>query len=752
MAPSRRWAVVIGVNQCGYDVQLPALRYAESDAEAVCGVLLDEQIGTFDDGDVTLYTGANARWRDVKARLRELALDSTPSDVLLVYFAGHTLVPEWSSQLDAYLVTADLDAEALRHEPDNGLRMTFLKRDVFDVFEGTSFLILDCCHAGLYKDSHLRHVEAMQAYRKPVDRHSALLACPRGAPARESEEHRHGLLTHHLLRALRGEAGDGGRVSFMQMVNFVMEQALQPEPVPLLGTWGPTTALVQPPVSRHDRRSLGAPANPGATRPCKNPLDDHASSITQMLGRVFRTDARLGRRSHQSDSAERVEIIRYALDAGSVAVVDLSGEVIRVVSATDRFNKEELRPLLELTAADAAHSPNAIPGQIVTNDTGRRLLCVPLPHEEDRTVRLVVVDPALALLDMGEPLAVMLRSIWESDPLDDPLQAEMQVLTALRSTFGRLPMTLYQHAFSLYQKLIGSMTMVFQPVVELDPRPSGVSIHSYEALARRRVDEARAPVAALQMAHEWGDRFIIERDALLLDNAIRSYAEADAESAVQGTRPLSVNVAVRSLLSDSYISQVGNTLAEANLTPRIVTLEISEQDAIQPGPGERWPQKPLAYFHRRLTSLARELRINFAVDDFGVGYSSLARMAELPLTQIKVDRAVLHHPLAVRELELVVQVARYACDLGHAPSARPVIVEGFDDEAPVTLKQLHDLGIHHVQGHFFGDITSTSLRPLDPELQARIATLVRGEVHDERQAVAAGGGLRGGGPAVRGRP
>lgn len=45
-------------------------------------------------------------------------------------------------------------------------------------------------------------------------------------------------------------------------------------------------------------------------------------------------------------------------------------------------------------------------------------------------------------------------------------------------------------------------------------------------------------------------------------------------------------------------------------------------------------------------------------------------MAELPLTQIKVDRAVLHHPLARNELDRVAWVARHEIDRGRASSPR----------------------------------------------------------------------------------
>ncbi|MEH0818912.1 EAL domain-containing protein [Micromonospora sp. CPCC 205714] len=724
MAPTRRSAVLIGVNTYGADPQLPALRFAEDDAREMRAVLLDPTIGTFD--DVDLFVGPDARWRNIKRRLRGIAIDSSPSDLLLVYFAGHALVPERNSQLDAYLVTADLDPGALRMEPDDGLRLAFLKRDVFETFAGTSFLILDCCHAGIYRDAALQHAEVVQTYRTQVDRHSALLACPNGSAARESDEHRHGLLTHHLLRGLRGQAGDNGRVSFGQLAEYVASQGLEPPPVPLVQTYAPTTALTHPPVSRHERQKLTASASPGTIQPCKSPLDDRASSILQMLSRVFPASSQRSP-AHQQGQVGRVELIRHALDAESAAVVEFSGGRIGVVNSTARFDKDELWPLLERSAPDTMQFRTSVPGHIVSDDSDRRLLCVPVSFDNDRTLALIVANPALAMLDMGEPLAIILRTIWESDPLDNPTEAEMRVMTALRTNFGRLPLTLYQYAFSLYQKLIGSMTMVFQPVVELAQRPAGVSIQSYEALARRTEKEKRAPFMALQMAHVWGDRFIIERDTQLLEKAITSYADADADAPWQGTKPLSVNVAVRSLLSDSYLSHVSRALAEAGFHPRTLTLEISEQDPIQPDPGEQWPQEPLAYFHRRLTHLARELRIQFAVDDFGVGYASLARMAELPLTQIKVDRAVLHHPLAVEELALVARVARDALDRGHAPQARAVIVEGYDDEAPVGLKQIYDLGIHHVQGYFCGEVATTALHPLDQTVRDRVATRVRGE-------------------------
>src|SRR5262249_36238610 len=134
------------------------------------------------------------------------------------------------------------------------------------------------------------------------------------------------------------------------------------------------------------------------------------------------------------------------------------------------------------------------------------------------------------------------------------------------------------------------------------------------------------------------------------------------------------------------------------------------------------------------------LRVNFAVDDFGVGYASLDRVSTLPLTQIKVDRAILLHPvnLALEELALVARVARHAMRHGAASTPRPVIVEGVDDKSHVSLKDIYDRDIHFVQGYITEMPASVDLHALSSNIKERIAARVRGD-DDQRQAQTTGG-------------
>jgi EAL domain-containing protein (putative c-di-GMP-specific phosphodiesterase class I) len=280
-----------------------------------------------------------------------------------------------------------------------------------------------------------------------------------------------------------------------------------------------------------------------------------------------------------------------------------------------------------------------------------------------------------------------------------------------------------------YNKVLHSLVIVFEPIMELSEVPEMVGIHGWEALARRDISARRAPVDILRLADTWGDRFVIERDSILAVKAITSYGHAHAQGLWRhdSPKPVSINVSVRSLLSDIYKRALGEAIADVGIGPHLVTLEISERDAIEPFPDEEdWGAEPIVFFQNRLRELANNLRVNFAIDDFGVGHASLDRVSSLDLTQIKVDRAILHHRMAIKELELVVQLAKEALDQGRSAMPRTVVVEGVDSESPISLHDLRELGINYVQGYITGGPARPSLDPLSDGVRREVASRVRG--------------------------
>lgn len=134
----------------------------------------------------------------------------------------------------------------------------------------------------------------------------------------------------------------------------------------------------------------------------------------------------------------------------------------------------------------------------------------------------------------------------------------------------------------------------------------------------------------------------------------------------------------------------------------------------------------MSWCENRLRELTKSLRVNFAIDDFGVGCASLDRVSSLNLTQIKVDRAILHHSMAKKELELIVQLAEEALNQDRSAEPRAVVVEGVDSESPISLHDLHQIGINYVQGYITGSPARPSLDPLSDEVRREVSSKVRG--------------------------
>ncbi len=89
---------------------------------------------------------------------------------------------------------------------------------------------------------------------------------------------------------------------------------------------------------------------------------------------------------------------------------------------------------------------------------------------------------------------------------------------------------------------------------------------------------------------------------------------------------LSVNVSQRQLLDKDFVTKIRNILAETGFPAASLELEITESTLLV----EDDDQGVLAHLH--------ELGVCVALDDFGIGYSSLARLSKIPaISTIKID-------------------------------------------------------------------------------------------------------------------
>jgi len=147
---------------------------------------------------------------------------------------------------------------------------------------------------------------------------------------------------------------------------------------------------------------------------------------------------------------------------------------------------------------------------------------------------------------------------------------------------------------------------------------------------------------------------------------------------------MAVNVTARDLLDVRFPEEVATRLVRAAVNPELLTLEITE-NAVLTDPVRA---------HTVLTRLAG-IGVRIAIDDFGVGHSSLAYLKRLPVHVLKIDKSFV---LGMASDEDDAAIVRSTIDLAHNLGLG-VIAEGVETEE--LWHRLTALECDAVQGHYF---------------------------------------------------
>jgi len=228
----------------------------------------------------------------------------------------------------------------------------------------------------------------------------------------------------------------------------------------------------------------------------------------------------------------------------------------------------------------------------------------------------------------------------------------------------------------------GLLRLYCQPILDLRRG----RITRYELLLRVvEGDEVLPPAPFIREAEQEG--LIGEVDRWVMQEAARLLRRLGRETAL--------HVDVHINLSGQSISRPDLVAALRGLPSwdgRLV-LEVTETTAIA----------DLEEAHRYMLEF-KALGCKFAVDDFGVGYSSLYHLTRLPFDFLKLDGSLIRE-LAHRAADQVVvrHVVRAAEELG-----LEVVAEQVEDEE--TLALLREMGVHYAQGYHIG-----RPRPLEEE-------------------------------------
>jgi len=233
----------------------------------------------------------------------------------------------------------------------------------------------------------------------------------------------------------------------------------------------------------------------------------------------------------------------------------------------------------------------------------------------------------------------------------------------------------------------GELSLVYQPEILLEDG----ALFGTEALLRweHPAHGHVSPARFVPIAEQSG--LIVPIGEWVLDEACRQAAHWREQG--QDDLVMSVNLSPRQLSSPNLAASVADALADSGLPPSALCLEITES-AIMENPEAA---------HRILQGL-RALGVRLAIDDFGVGYSSLSHLKYLlPVDLIKIDKSFVDGLLDDGDSRAIVTAI---VELAHALGVQAV-AEGVETAEQADV--LRTLGCHTAQGYHFS-------RPLSPYL------------------------------------
>ncbi len=148
---------------------------------------------------------------------------------------------------------------------------------------------------------------------------------------------------------------------------------------------------------------------------------------------------------------------------------------------------------------------------------------------------------------------------------------------------------------------------------------------------------------------------------------------------------VSVNLSPRQLEDAGLVSMVSSQLREARVEPGAVCVEVSETTITSNAEAEIEALQGL-----------KSIGVQVAIDDYGIGASSLADLRQLPIDALKIHQSFVK---GLAEQDGEASVVGAIVDLGHALGLQ-VAAEGV--ETDIQLAQLRALGCDAAQGYFLG--------------------------------------------------
>lgn len=221
--------------------------------------------------------------------------------------------------------------------------------------------------------------------------------------------------------------------------------------------------------------------------------------------------------------------------------------------------------------------------------------------------------------------------------------------------------------------------MVYQPIISMDD----LSLCGLEALMRWQHPDGRdiSPTEFISIAEETGTIHRLSQFAL--EHALEDLTRL--RSGRKSPIPwVAVNISGSQFRQAGFAEQLSLALHRHRLPPDSLHLEITEQVLMEN-----------LFRNRMALEQLDDIGVKIVVDDFGVGYSSLAYLKNFPVTTVKIDKGFIRHLTEDKDDQAITHTI---CNLAHNLGMY-TIAEGIESEAQLHL--LRQYGCSMGQGFMF---------------------------------------------------
>jgi EAL domain-containing protein (putative c-di-GMP-specific phosphodiesterase class I) len=749
------YAILIGINEY-VDEQLPKLNWAEKDCSDLYNALTNNEHGMFPPDHVSLLLGKNATLENIQQKLfAQVVHNRTKNDTVLVYISGHAFPIPYQNRV--YLATQETEIESVKQNPLKGLWMYQLHDEFFKKSDVKNLIfILDTCYSGSLIPQSTKGTGKIQlideTFYTTGTGKIAIVSSPPQGPSREDDCFKNGVFSHFLIRGLLGEAADeeNGEVTIDSLLTYIRREVPPEQPTGRYGQDYGRIVLSKSFIIQKEREySKSYPefeiskdslykSNFSSLGNILEPYQEIIKNLVNLLSEGCQNkvgvDNHILNTIRLSSGAKAAFLLRKDLNTWIVKSIS---NTFDTPSSIDSY----VSTALSASLRNGALGPDirGVFGKMPIGSSEISLYTISLrktyPFE-----MLVVCEPNndLVQTDVYAEIIIGLYNITNSfSAMPNNLVIESAIYDHLRVMYKFVPITFYNHRYKLYTDRLHNknISVLFQPIFKFGVNE--ISISGFEALAHD-TDAEKSPADIFRAAELWGKKFMLEADLHFLQIALNKYKEVRLKTPgyrrPEDIQDLSINVYPESLIRSKYHNEMRNLITSGLIPNDKLYLELSEKTIFPKVEGEGIAaQTDISSFRQILEEYVHSFGIGFAIDDFGIGYSSISRLAELHPSYLKIDREILLLDDAYNTIKFIISFVNDLTSKQFLRNAK-IVLEGYDNETSrfVELRKLKKIGVQYVQGYVIGKPVHDKLMRLEGSSKDYLFSLMNSTNNETR--------------------